>query len=356
MALRTASPSRYAAVAALTDVSLEVLPGEVHALLGENGAGKSTLMDVASGAIQPDAGTIAVNGETVDELTPATAAELGIAIVHQHPAVLPDLTVEENLRVAVPPRPSSRSPAGRARAWALLDEVGLHRPPQGPCRRPQRRPEAPAGGGQGAGAPAAPADPRRTDGTARRRTRSSCSSTWCARPPRQGTAVVYITHRLAEVRELADRVTVLRDGRHRGTAEVADVTDDELLAMIVGRQLDSTFPPKHLGADDEQPCSPSTAVRARFSDVSLHRPARRDHRDRRCRRQRPERTAARAGRPRLASRRPSHVDGKKLTDRQLHNAGVHAGRPSARGPDDDAVGARERRGLPRSRSSSVAGS
>ena len=88
-------------VAALTDVSFEVLPGEVHALLGENGAGKSTLMNVASGAARPDAGSILFEGSEIDDLTPARAQELGIAIVHQHPALLPDMTVAENILVAV---------------------------------------------------------------------------------------------------------------------------------------------------------------------------------------------------------------------------------------------------------------
>jgi ABC-type sugar transport system ATPase subunit len=92
---------RYAGVPALSDVSVAIRAGEVHAILGENGAGKSTLMNVASGTVQPDAGSIAFAGETV-ALTPAAAARLGIAIVHQHPAVLPDLTVLDNLRVALP--------------------------------------------------------------------------------------------------------------------------------------------------------------------------------------------------------------------------------------------------------------
>ena len=92
----------YGGVAALTDVSVEVVRGEVHAILGENGAGKSTLMNVATGNTQPDGGEITVGGVAVGTLSPTLAATLGIAIVHQHPAVLPDLTVLENLEVALP--------------------------------------------------------------------------------------------------------------------------------------------------------------------------------------------------------------------------------------------------------------
>ena len=100
----------YDGVAALTDVSLDIRPGEVHALLGENGAGKSTLMGIASGTTLPDAGTITVRGRLVERLSPREATELGIAIVHQHPAVAPgpDRGREHPARGA-PPRSSARA-------------------------------------------------------------------------------------------------------------------------------------------------------------------------------------------------------------------------------------------------------
>src|SRR6185312_7715056 len=90
----------FPGVTALKGVSLSLAAGEVHAVLGENGAGKSTLMSVASGAIAPDSGTILFGDESYDRLTPAEAQGHGLAIVHQHPAVLPDLTVAENLALA----------------------------------------------------------------------------------------------------------------------------------------------------------------------------------------------------------------------------------------------------------------
>ena len=114
----------YDAIAALTDVSFDVLPGEVHALLGENGAGKSTLMNVASGTTAPDGGTIVFDGELVDNLTPALAQALGIAIVHQHPALLPDMTVAENIRVAVGREHLRRRDPDATKAMrSLLDDV-----------------------------------------------------------------------------------------------------------------------------------------------------------------------------------------------------------------------------------------
>ena len=268
MALHGISKS-YGPVAALTDVSLEVLPGEVHALLGENGAGKSTLMGVASGTTKPDHGKITVLGETIEELTPGHAAELGIAIVHQHPAVLPDMTVAENIAVAVPQRHLDGARDRRTAMRAILDRVGcaahledrvgsltvaqkhLLELAKALALRPRLlildEPTAPLG--------------QESVGLLFGLVRSAAE---------QGTAVVYITHRLAEVRELANRVTVLRDGHNRGTASVADVTDDELLAMIVGRQLEYTFPAKHLAPEDEEPVLVVDGMSgAGFSDVSF---------------------------------------------------------------------------------------
>src|SRR6476646_3745087 len=114
----------YDATAALTDVSFEVLPGEVHALLGENGAGKSTLMNVASGTTTPDGGSIVFEGSHVEQLTPVVAQDLGIAIVHQHPALLPDMTVAENIRLAVGTEHLRRRDPDVTNAMrSLLDDV-----------------------------------------------------------------------------------------------------------------------------------------------------------------------------------------------------------------------------------------
>lgn len=260
----------YAEVAALTDVSFEVLPGEVHALLGENGAGKSTLMGVASGATRADAGSITFEGRALTSFDPAIATELGIAIVHQHPALLPDLTVEENVRLALPPA-VLRAGAGDERATIkrLLSDVGCT------AQLPDRvdelsivqkhlleiakalaisprllildEPTAPLGQGS-----------------------VDMLFSLVRAAAGRGTAVVYITHRLAEVRELADRVTVLRDGRVRGTTEVASTTDEALLALIVGRQLNSTFPPKHLPVPEDTTTLELTSLSGDgFSDVTL---------------------------------------------------------------------------------------
>jgi ribose transport system ATP-binding protein len=243
----------YAAIAALTDVAFDVLPGEVHALLGENGAGKSTLMNVASGATAPDAGTIVVDGAPVDQLTPAVAQELGIAMVHQHPALLPDMTVAENIRVAVGLEHLRRRDPDATKAMrALLDDVHFlgHLEDRVSSLSVARRHLLEL-------AKAFAVSPRLLilDEPTAPLSQDSVQLLFTAvrKLASEGTAVVYITHRLAEVREIADRVTVLRDGTLRGTSAVRDISDADLLAMIIGRTLGTTFPPKHTAATDDPP-------------------------------------------------------------------------------------------------------
>jgi ribose transport system ATP-binding protein len=261
----------YAGVAALTDVSFEVLPGEVHALLGENGAGKSTLMNVASGAVAPDGGTIVFDGQPVPRLTPAIAQQMGIAIVHQHPALLPDMTVAENIRVAVAPEHLQRLGGDLSTAMrAMLEAVGFtgHLETRVSSLSVARRHLLELAKALAAeprlmilDEPTAPLSQESVD-LLFRAVRAAAAN---------GTAVVYITHRLAEVREIADRVTVLRDGRLRGTAAVADITDNDLLALIIGRTLHSTFPPKHAStgeAGDVRLAVEGLSGRG-FSDVSF---------------------------------------------------------------------------------------
>lgn len=259
----------YSGVAALTDVSIEIRPGEIHAILGENGAGKSTLMNIASGATQPDAGTIFCDGQPLGALTPALASQLGIAIVHQHPAVLDDMTIEENLRVALPDSVFARGESPASVARAMLDDVGLEAHLKDrvegltvaqkhlleiakafalePKLLILDEPTAPLG--------------REAVDLLFARVRAVVA---------RGASVVYITHRMAEVREIADTVTVLRDGKLRGTSPVDEISDDELLALIVGRKLESTFPPKRdLSAAGETNFVVSNITGPGFFDVSL---------------------------------------------------------------------------------------
>ncbi len=239
----------FSGVVALADVSVEFYAGEVHAILGENGAGKSTLMNIISGALQPDQGEIVFEGQRIAAMSPDTAASLGIAISFQHPAILNDLSVLENLQVALPAAIFAGRPVATV-ARGILDEVGLHVPLR---TRSDTLTVAQRHLLEIAKAlaikpkvlildePTASLDQQSTDmlfGRIRELVRG-------------GTSVIYITHRLAELREIAHRVTVLRDGRFRGSGLVTEISDQELLTMIVGRALGSTFPPKADGRATE---------------------------------------------------------------------------------------------------------
>lgn len=240
----------YSGVPALKDVSLEICSGEVHALLGENGAGKSTLMNVATGTVAPTAGQIIIDGKSYDELTPSLAASLGIAIVHQHPAVLPHLTVLENFLVALPRSVfRGKGPAGTV-VDELLSRVGLS------LLLSQRMENLTVAQKHLVEiAKALAVNPRILvlDEPTAPLGQDSVELLFALvkKAVADGTAVIYITHRLAEVRRVAQTVTVLRDGLTRATSLVKDITDSDLLSQIIGRELGSTFPPKFSGEKGE---------------------------------------------------------------------------------------------------------
>ena len=266
--IRLANISKYfSGVPALRDVSVEFYPGEVHAILGENGAGKSTLMNIISGAMHPTLGEIWFEGQRISDMTPETAASLGIAISFQHPAILDDLSVLENLRVALPASLFDGKSA-QVTARDMLDAVGLHVPLR---MRADALTVAQKHLLEIAKAlaikpkvlildePTASLDQDATDmlfGRIREVVKS-------------GTSVIYITHRLAELRQIAQRVTVLRDGRFRGSALVKAISDAELLVMIVGRTLGSTFPQKPPITSKEVSFSVSSLSGKGFKDVTF---------------------------------------------------------------------------------------
>ena len=257
----------YSGVAALRDVSVEFFAGEVHAILGENGAGKSTLMSVISGTIQPDVGEIIFEGAKISQMSPEIAKSLGIAISFQHPAVLDDLSVLENLQVALPPSLFAAKSA-QVVAKDMLDTVGLGVPLS---TRADALTVAQKHLLEIAKAlaiepkvlildePTASLDQDATD-MLFRRVRDVVKT---------GTSVIYITHRLAEIRQIADRVTVLRDGKVRGSGLVDQIGNAELLAMIVGRTLGSTFPPKPKGLAQDVNLSVASLSGQGFKDVSF---------------------------------------------------------------------------------------
>ncbi|SJN09675.1 ABC-type sugar transport system, ATP-binding protein [Leucobacter sp. 7(1)] len=234
---------RFPGVHALKNVTLSVTAGEVHALVGENGAGKSTLMAVASGALAPNEGIVLIGGVQLEEASPETARELGLGIVRQDPALLPDLTVAENMAVGV----GYERVGGirRAPEWARtqLEPWGV---PIDPTARVADIPVEQRFIVEIAKALALapkvlildePTEHLNADLVERLfgRVRELAAS---------GTAVVYISHRIPEVKRISDRLTVLRDGAIRGTFPADSVSEDEIVELVIGRALEAVFPPK----------------------------------------------------------------------------------------------------------------
>src|ERR1700691_5889209 len=233
----------FPGVVALGGVSLNVVEGEVHALVGENGAGKSTLMAVAAGALSWDSGTIDIGGRTLDQPSPALAQSMGISVVYQHTSVLDDLTVAENLLYCVPVL--RRSAARNSKAWvqeqlATVAAKFDSRIRVGALTVAQRQLV------EIAKALALKPKVLVLDEATEALTAVETERLFLqiARIKAIGTAVVYISHRLPEVRRIADRISILRDGQFHGTFDAAGVSEEEILALIIGRSVEWVFPDK----------------------------------------------------------------------------------------------------------------
>jgi rhamnose transport system ATP-binding protein len=234
----------YAGVHALRDASLELREGEVHALVGENGAGKSTLIKIVTGAVEADGGELRLGGRRLAHNSPRVARSLGIAAIYQQPALFPDLTVAENIAIGLERVSAWRAvdwPGRRRRAAGLLDEVGARIDPDreaGGLSMPEQQLVEIA---RALGASARvlildePTSSLSEDDTEHlfaviRRLRA------------QGAGMIYISHRLEELPLIADRVTVLRDGRTIETRPMSGVSRAELIQLMVGRELSAVFP------------------------------------------------------------------------------------------------------------------
>ena len=235
----------FGAVRALKGVSFDLLPGEVHALLGENGAGKSTLIKVITGAHSPDDGTLTVDGESLRSLTPSRARELGIACIYQQPALFPDLSVAENIGLRLKKTSAFakvKHAEQRALALDLLKRVGAEISPDAEVRElsmPEQQ-LVEIACALGSGAKIVIMD----EPTASLTQKEQHLLFGVVRDLRaNGVGVVYISHRLEEIFALADRVTVLRDGESVGTDPVKDLTEAAMIQLMVGREVAALYPP-----------------------------------------------------------------------------------------------------------------
>jgi rhamnose transport system ATP-binding protein len=261
----------FAGVRALRAVSFELLAGEVHAVIGENGAGKSTLIKIITGAVTPDAGTITVRGEDVPRMDPRLSKALGIAAIYQQPSLFPDLTVAENIALALETGGGWRVldwKARRKQAAELLERAGASIDPErlvATLSMPEQQ-LVEIAKAIGAEARIVIMDEPTASLTEREVERLFQV---IARLRADGVGVIYISHRLEEIATVADRVTVLRDGESIATKRMDEVDRAELIHMMVGRELDSIFPKREIAPGEivlELREVSSSAVR----NVSLH--------------------------------------------------------------------------------------
>lgn len=244
---------QFGAVRALTNVDFDCRPGEVHALVGENGSGKSTLLGIASGFVEPDTGVVRIGGKRLRTDSPALARKLGLSIAYQDTSLVQAEPVKNNLYLAA--AGGQRPPYWNRKRWArkLLAEFDLDL---------ELFPDSPAGFLTLAErqlfevAKALVSNPKvllldepttalgPDEVEALHRTVRACRE--------RGMGVVYVSHRLPEILEIADRITVLRDGQNQGTFNARATTEAELVELIVGRPFEAAFPPPVGGTSEKR--------------------------------------------------------------------------------------------------------
>jgi ribose transport system ATP-binding protein len=233
----------FPGVRALDGVSFSLRAGEVHALVGENGAGKSTLMKILAGAQGADGGEILLEGKVVKIDGPRAAEQLGIGMIYQEFNLVPDLDAVENIVLGLEPVRGFMldDKAARTRAASVLEELGITIPLDVPARRlpvaQQQMVEIAKALLRQARVivmdePTAALTEREIDGL----------FTLIAKLKAGGAGIVYISHRLEELPRIADRITVIRDGRAVETRPIAEMPQDEMIRLMVGRTLDAHFP------------------------------------------------------------------------------------------------------------------
>jgi ribose transport system ATP-binding protein len=235
----------YGGITALSNGAFQGRSGEVHALLGENGAGKSTFIQILAGAVRPDAGVVLVNGRPFSAGNPREARALGISAVFQELSLIPDLTVEENIWFRHEPLSPFRTVKSRALRNATVELFQRYQFPALPLGREVRRltlleqqlVEI---------AKALSCNPsilildEPTSALGLQETQWLLSLT--RRLAESGRLVIFISHRLAEVRQIADRVTIFRNGSTVSVYDTADIDDETIMADMLGRRMDRLYP------------------------------------------------------------------------------------------------------------------
>jgi ribose transport system ATP-binding protein len=236
---------RYGTVQALQNVTLQCLPGEIHAVVGENGSGKSTLLGVASGFVEQDEGTVHIIGRLLETDSPARARELGLGMAYQEISQVAHMTVAENLYMsaAKKDRPSTY---WKLKDWAIqilarfeLDDIFAEAPVGSLALAERQLLEV---------SKALLSDPKVLLLDEPTTAMGPVEVEWLHRTIKEyaarGVCVVYVSHRLPEVLGVADRITVLRDGESQGTYEADKITEPQIVELMIGRPLESAFPPR----------------------------------------------------------------------------------------------------------------
>lgn len=234
----------FAGVPALKGVDFDLRAGEVHALVGENGAGKSTLIKVITGAHAPDGGTLAIDGRIVERFEPSHARGLGVAAIYQQPALFPDLTVAENIAIGLEPGGPwrwIRWEKRRRHARELLAMVGSTIDPNRDVRTLSMPEQQLVEIARALGADARILILDEPTASLSEREVENLLNVIIDLKSRD-VSLLYISHRLEELSRIADRVTVLRDGRTEGTLPMAEADRPTLIRRMIGREMATIFP------------------------------------------------------------------------------------------------------------------
>jgi ribose transport system ATP-binding protein len=260
----------FGAIRALRSGQLELRSGEIHALAGENGAGKSTLMNILDGILRPDSGEIRIDGKLVQIGSPAMAQRLGIGFVHQEIALCADISVAENIFMAQTAQSRSRLMDGAdliARAAEVLAPLSAIDPrlPAGRLSISQQQLV------EIAKALTLECRILILDEPTAALTEHEAQKlfTILRGLAARGIGIIYISHRMAEIFGLCDRVTVMRDGQHIRTDRTADITPADVVNAMVGRKLDTLYPPKMQGARGPEILRVAGLSDRRFHEVSF---------------------------------------------------------------------------------------
>ena len=235
----TGMAKAFGGVVALERVDFFVVKGEIHALLGGNGAGKSTILKMLSGVHKPDSGEIRINGVKLEEHTPEAARRLGIAMIFQEMSLIPSLTVAQNIFLTREPKAGFGlldDATALKKARVLLEEIGVN-------LDPRRRVEN-LSSGQRQLTEIAKALSQQASVLIMDEPTSTLSAAeiehlfeFLDKLKRSHASIIYVSHRMEEIRRISDRVTVLRNGRNVMTKAVAETTLDEIVEEIVGKKI-----------------------------------------------------------------------------------------------------------------------